>query len=145
MQGKSTEAEVYNPAFFESEKEASRIGAEVIVPLVMKLSTPTSVIDLGCGTGDWLAAFKDAGVQDIRGVDGDWVHRDQLAIAGHAFTVHDLTRAYLDDRRYDLAVSLEVAGGLPPQSGQWLVQSLTDLAPVVLFSSAIPHQDADTK
>jgi hypothetical protein len=136
-------AEIYTPAFYESEKETSRISAEVVVPLVMSWAAPTSVIDLGCGPGDWLAVFQGAGVQEIRGIDGDWVQQDQLAIPAHAFRVHDLTRPYVADRCYDLAMSLEVTQGMPPPAGQSLVNSLTDLAPVVLFSSAIPHQGGE--
>ena len=41
---------------------------------------------------------------------------------------------------YDLAISLEVAEHLTEKSGQRLVRLLTNLAPVVLFSAAIPGQ-----
>src|SRR5208283_2885437 len=39
-----------------------------------------------------------------------------------------------------LAMSLEVAEHLPPQSAKGFVDCLTRLAPVVLFSAAIPFQ-----
>lgn len=41
---------------------------------------------------------------------------------------------------YDLAVCLEVAEHLPAGAGDGLVRTLCDLAPVVLFSAAVPGQ-----
>jgi hypothetical protein len=130
----------YSSEFYQREKNKSRISAEAVVPLVMDWVTPASVIDLGCGIGEWLAVFNKAGVQQIRGVDGNWVPQDELVIPQHAFTEQDLTISYISERRYDLAMSLETAEHLPPESGQSLVRSLTDLAPIVLFSAAIPDQ-----
>ncbi len=43
-------------------------------------------------------------------------------------------------RRFDLALCLEVAEHLPAGSADLLVKTLTDLAPVVLFSAAHPAQ-----
>jgi hypothetical protein len=133
----------YTRAYYELEKNSARTSAEVIAPLVMRWVSPTSVIDLGCGVGSWLAVFKEAGVQEIHGVDGDYIQRDQLAISEDAFTSYDLANPYVSGRSYDMAMSLEVAGRLPPEAAQLHVHSLTNLAPVVLFSSAIPHQPGD--
>lgn len=43
-------------------------------------------------------------------------------------------------RNFDLAVSLQVAEHLPPSSAKGFIDSLAKLAPVVLFSAAIPLQ-----
>jgi SAM-dependent methyltransferase len=101
---------------------------------------PAAVVDVGCGTGIWLAAFRDAGVAHIRGVDGDWVDRSALEVAQDAFTSADLSAPFDLGERFDLAVSLEVAEHLPPTSADGFIASLTALAPVVLFSAAIPWQ-----
>ncbi|MDW8444469.1 MAG: hypothetical protein RML45_09315 [Acetobacteraceae bacterium] len=44
------------------------------------------------------------------------------------------------DRRFDLALSLEVAEHLPPERAAGFVADLVRLAPAVLFSAAIPLQ-----
>jgi hypothetical protein len=44
------------------------------------------------------------------------------------------------DRRFDLAISLEVGEHLPPHEADRFVETLAALAPVVLFSAAVPHQ-----
>jgi SAM-dependent methyltransferase len=130
----------YGKAFYNKIRESSLNSARCVVPLVLDLVRPRSIIDLGCGTGTWLSVFADAGVGDIAGVDGPHVDLDQLAIPRSHFTAHDLSKPFMAQRQYDLAVSLEVAEHLPPESAVDFVHSLVRLAPVVLFSAAAPHQ-----
>lgn len=44
------------------------------------------------------------------------------------------------DRKFDLAISLEVAEHLKESVSKRFIDSLTNLAPVVLFSATIPYQ-----
>lgn len=127
-------------ADYEKQVDISRRSANVIIPIILEYYHPTSVVDVGCGIGAWLAAVRDQGINDILGVDGQWVPLDKLAIPLHDFTVADLRKKFNMTRRYDLAISLEVAEHLPEESAEQFVSSLTSLAPVVLFSAAIPHQ-----
>ncbi len=76
----------------------------------------------------------------VRGIDGDYVDKSRLQIAPECFTAADLTRPLVLNERYDLALCLEVAEHLDPASGAGLVHALTALAPVVLFSAAVPGQ-----
>lgn len=130
----------YDRAFYEPLLEGAQRSAEIVVPIVLGLVPARSVCDVGCGTGVWLAAFARHGVADIRGYDGDHVPRDMLAIPEDAFTPADLAQPLDAGRSFDLAVSLEVAEHLPPECARGFVASLTRLAPVVLFSAAIPNQ-----
>lgn len=110
------------------------------MPQLIQWFSPTSVIDLGCGIGEWLAEFEAAGVGDIQGVDGTYVDRKQLAIPNSAFKAHDFVEHLEIGRRYDLAMSVEVAEHLEADHGASLVRSLVEAADVVLFSAAAPHQ-----
>jgi SAM-dependent methyltransferase len=107
---------------------------------MVELAHPGSVVDVGCGTGDWLAAFRDLGVERVLGVDGDWVPRDQLQIDPDDFVAADLRRGVGIEERFDLALCLELVEHLPAESASGLVADLTRLAPVVLFSAAVPGQ-----
>jgi SAM-dependent methyltransferase len=130
----------YTRAFFARQREHARSSAETVVPLVLELTGARSVVDVGCGTGTWLAAFAAHGIADVFGVDGAYVDADALEIARERFLAHDLTRPLELPRRFDLVVSLEVAEHLPADDAATLVESLTGLGPIVLFSAAIPGQ-----
>lgn len=130
----------YTPRYYSAFGGGSRSSALVLVPMLMEWFGPRSVIDLGCGIGEWLATFARAGVAEIRGVDGDYVDRAQLAIPEEAFQTHDFAAPYRPGRRYDLAMSLEVAEHLEEAQGEALVGSLVASADVVVFSAAPPHQ-----
>jgi SAM-dependent methyltransferase len=108
--------------------------------MLMDALHPRSVIDVGCGTGTFLAAFREAGVTDVWGVDGDYVDRGHLEIPAASFDAVDLNKPFHRDRTYDLALSLEVAEHLEPARSESFVEDLTRLAPVVCFSAAIPGQ-----
>jgi SAM-dependent methyltransferase len=133
-------SELYTKAFYDSLRDAVLGSAEVIVPLALQLVPVSSVVDVGCGEGTWLAAFKKFGVDDILGLDGDHVDRSALRISGEQFQAIDLTKAFKLNRSFDLAVCLEVAEHLPAECAPVFVECLTRLAPVVLFSAAIPYQ-----
>jgi SAM-dependent methyltransferase len=130
----------YSTEFFTDQMTASRESADLIAGICQDLLHPGSVVDIGCGVGTWLAAFKAIGVADIAGYDGDWVDRQLLQISAEAFHTADLNQRLSIDRRYDLALSLETAEHLQPQRSETLVADLVALAPAVLFSAAIPHQ-----
>lgn len=128
------------PAYFYGEiAESGRRTAKVVVPLILDLVAPRSVVDVGCGAGVWLSVFAEQGIDDYLGIDGFWAWTS-LEIPKHRFEAHDLAQPFELPRRFDLVVCLEVAEHLPPQSAAPLVRSLTTLGPVVLFSAAIPYQ-----
>src|SRR5256885_16721965 len=128
----------YNPKFYR-ELASAQESAREILPLVLELVNPASVIDIGCGTGKWLAIAHELGVREILGIDGPWV-KAQLAIPPGMFVEHDLSTPLKLDRRFDLALSLEVAEHLSASAARGFVRSLSDAADVVLFSAAIPGQ-----
>ncbi len=120
----------YNEWFFEEEGRVAAQSAAVVVPWLVSEVGPTSAVDVGCGTGEWVAALRGLGV-DAFGVDGfaplvPWLERA------------DLTEGY-DCSGYDLAISLEVAEHLPSESAEPLVEGLC-AARVVLFSAATVGQ-----
>lgn len=138
--GRGTFLTTYDERFFEELREGARRSARVIVPLVVRRLGPRSVVDVGCGLGTWLAVFVENGVVDVVGIDGDYVDPARLEIPPERFVAHDLSTPLRLERRFDLAVSLEVAEHLPVDRAATFVDSLTALAPFVLFSAAIPFQ-----
>lgn len=111
-----------------------------VAPIVLELVRPASVVDIGCGLGEWLAAFQEYGVDDILGIDGDYIDRRMLYIPQENFKTFDLNKPFMLSRTFDLAICLEVAEHIEPENATGFIGSLTRLAPVVLFSAAIPLQ-----
>lgn len=130
----------YTPAFFQAISDGSTRSARVVVPLLMSLVRPKSVVDVGCGRGKWLAVFRDAAVTELLGIDGPYVDLARTDLAANEFIRHDLTKPLAVGRVFDLAVSLEVAEHLPAEAADGFVALLASLAPVVAFSAAIPGQ-----
>jgi hypothetical protein len=130
----------YNKLFYAVQARRSGESAGAVVPIVVDLLHPTSVVDVGCGIGAWVAQFLELGVTDCTGIDGPWVPRGQLRIPEENFLVRDLTEDIDLPRRYDLVTSLEVAEHMSRQYERRFVATLTSLGDVVLFSAAVPHQ-----
>jgi len=87
-----------------------------------------------------LEVFRNHHIDDILGVDGEWVPAKLLQIPRACFLAHDLMKPIEINRRFDLAVSLEVAEHLDRDSARRFIQTLVKLSSVVLFSAAIPYQ-----
>ena len=133
--------EPYDAAFFASIGARTLRSARQVCPLVLSFFPVKSVVDVGCGEGNWLRAFLENGVPQVLGIDGDYVDRSRLMIPQERFLSRDLTKAIpADVGRFDLAVSLEVAEHLSSDCAGQFVASLAALSDMVLFSAAIPGQ-----
>ncbi|UCH88192.1 MAG: class I SAM-dependent methyltransferase [Thermoplasmata archaeon] len=130
----------YDSDFYKHHQEMSASSAGEIVPLVLELVRPKRVVDVGCGLGTWLSVFRKNGIEDILGIDGEWVDPKMLLIPEDKFRRANLKEPLKLDRTFDLVVSLEVAEHLPEEHAETFVSSLTGLGPVILFSAAIPFQ-----
>ena len=130
----------YDFEFFRTFRSGSLASARIIVPIILELLAPRSVVDVGCGIGTWLSVFQEHGVDDVIGVDGGYIDRDELFIDPARYVGHDLEQPLRLDRCFDLALSLEVAEHLAPEAAATFVESLVNIAPAILFSAAIPHQ-----
>jgi SAM-dependent methyltransferase len=136
---------VYTEDFFTGQSEGSRRSAAAVVPVVRSLvGDVSSVLDVGCGVGTWLAEWKRSGAGDsttVTGYDGDYVDRSALQIAADEFVPVDLADpASVPRRRADLTMSVEVAEHLDAGQADAFVDLLTSTSDLLLFSAAIPLQ-----
>lgn len=130
----------YDANFYEQHREGGVASARVIVPRLRTLFRPSSVLDVGCGTGAFLAEFARCGVSECVGVDGEYVPIEHLMIRPDQFRSADLTASLDLGRRFDLVISLEVAEHLPESAARDFVRSLARHGDVVVFSASIPGQ-----
>nr|WP_314258048.1 class I SAM-dependent methyltransferase [uncultured Devosia sp.] len=132
-------ASLYPAGFYDNRRAHTAHAARRLLAALPSGLARTSVADIGCGTGTWLAAALHDGAQHAFGIEGDWVKPEMLDDPRIAFAPQDLEQRFTGPN-VDLAISLEVAEHLSPQRAQTFVADLVALAPAVLFSAAIPGQ-----
>lgn len=130
---------LYEDKFYELEKAVSLSNAEIILPYILNKIECTSIVDFGCGVGEWLNVAKNLGVTEVLGLDGEYA-REHITISDHEFFAVDFTKDVQLNKRYDLAISLEVAEHLPLESSKHFIHTITSYSDIVLFSAAIPGQ-----
>lgn len=119
----------------------NKIAPQIILPHIFKLISVNSVVDVGCGLATWISVCEDLGVTDVMGIDGDYVDLSLLAVEKASFVSADLRMPISLNRRFDLAICLEVAEHLPLESADNLIDTLTNHSDNILFSAALPNQD----
>jgi SAM-dependent methyltransferase len=134
--------EDYNIDFFKLQHNESYISAKEILPLVLDLTHPESILDVGCGSGAWLKAYEElTNSNRYKGIDGDYVDSSSLIISNEHFITKNLEAEFDLQERFDLVLSLEVAEHLHEEYATTFVKSLTMHSDIVLFSAAIPGQE----
>jgi SAM-dependent methyltransferase len=134
---------VYTDAFFDYIDAESLLSAQGLIGSGLDWLSPRSVLDVGCGRGPWLQYWREAGAEEVAGIDGDYVDRGKLRIPRGCFAAKDLSRPFDLGRRFDLVESLEVAEHLPPASSENFAASLCAHGDIILFSAAVPGQGGE--
>lgn len=129
---------IYDREFFLKHSAGSTAAARNILPPLVDRWRPVTSIDVGCGSGEWVAVLDSLGVR-CTGIDGTHVPID---VRPALFLAVDLTNPTFGREldAVDLVVCVEVAEHLPESSADSLVEQLTTLSSIVLFSAAIPGQ-----
>ena len=131
----------YSESFFLDRSTITLSSTQAVLGLLWDGLQPESVLDVGCGTGTWLAECKRRGATRVLGVDGPWVPSRHLEVGGDEFLAHDLSESMPADLgEFDVALCIEVAEHLPPRRGDELVRLLASRAGVVVFSAAVEGQ-----
>ena len=132
---------MYGQDFYDSQIFGSLQSAQIFLYHLFSIwGVPESVADIGCGRGAWLATCRDFGVRRTVGVDGDWNSQAAMLDPGVEFHPANLEKRLTLTGPFDLAISLEVAEHLRPESSDAFVESLSSLSDVVLFGAAFSGQ-----
>jgi len=130
----------YNANFYEKQAEGSYQSAKVILGILFKSIKVRSIVDVGCGVGTWLRAAKELGCKECLGIEGDWVVNEIRQKNGIKIKTQNLENKIQVSKKYDLAISMEVAEHLNPQRAESFIRDLCRCSDIVLFSAAVPGQ-----
>lgn len=130
------------PIYIHKEDVHNLQSPREIVPLLIKLFSPKSVVDIGCGLGTFLHEFYKNGVDDYLGIDGQWVDKDKLSkyINLDNFKIMNFDENITLNKKYDLALCLEVIEHINEKYADRMVRNLSNISDVIVFSAAIPFQ-----
>jgi SAM-dependent methyltransferase len=129
---------IYHHDYYEQTVEGPAAkSAPIMAASILEAFHPRTVIDVGCGTGALLDAFRHLSCE-VYGLEYSdaalaFCHKRQLPVRKF-----DVTRDQIDGTRYDLAVSFEVAEHLPSWTAARYVDLLCRLSPLIVMSAATP-------
>jgi hypothetical protein len=135
--GAAPEPPAETDEFHPQIRAGSVRSAAAVAAVVQELVQARSVVDVGGGEGWWASAFARLGASAVS-IDNAAL---PAAAPGVTHIRRDLRRPFGRELEApDLVLCLEVAEHLEPTVGDHLVGELCALAPVVLFSAAVPGQ-----
>lgn len=133
--------EYYNDAFYEDQAKFSYQSAQIVLKYVFEhLVSATSLLDIGCGTGSWLSAATKLGVKNILGLDSSSSAANKLMIDKKNWKQTDISQPISLHRKFDLAMSMEVAEHINVDLHECFINNLTRHADTIIFSAALPYQ-----
>ncbi len=134
--------DVYDQEFFSTNQWEGLRHAEWFCPLLQEIFHPRSVVDVGCGTGHFVKAMLDRGIFAM-GLEGAPA-AIALALSPNVKQC-DLRQPFtlpwgMDVRKFDLAISIEVAEHIEGEYAGVFVDTLTSLSDTVVLTAAPPGQ-----
>lgn len=132
----------YSAAFFRTIDERDARSFSVMASTIIDRLAPSSVVDVGCGSGALLAELARRGVR-TRGLEGSEPGVASTRRRGIEVQQSDLTKPFVLDETFDVATSFEVAEHLPESVADQFVAGLTSGPDLLVFSAATPGQGGE--
>ncbi len=131
---------IYNRAIMYGFLQNGRKAAPCVIDAIcQRYPFIQSAVDLGCGPGAYVEAFRRHGVA-CTGYEYSQIARqlgrDKLGVIIQPFDLN----THIVMAQADVAISLEVAEHIPPILGDRLVALAAQAATLVIFSAARPGQ-----
>lgn len=133
---------MYDEKYYRKHEKGSYCSAIHILEYLQTFLSIHSIIDFGCGMGTWgrAALDLDMKINDFLGIDQHKYDESYMAIAQKNYMTYDLRKSFNINRKYDLAISVEVAEHIPSIYSDIFVKNICLHSDVILFSAALPFQ-----
>lgn len=128
----------YDDKFYEVVTRSAIQSGEILIPIIQEVFKITSVLDVGCGQGGWLKSWLNNNVDNIYGIDGNYVDLNKLAVPREYFYPADLSRPLNLNKQFDLVQSLEVAEHIGENYDDVFIDNIVRHGKLVMFSAAYP-------
>jgi len=132
------DTKIYDQIFFNNTLKLESPSAKAFVSIIIKYFQPKSVIDIGCGIGIYLAEMEKNNIK-ILGYDGSPA-AIKGSLVGKKIKLYDLCKPLKLKLKFDLCLCLEVAEHLEKKYAKTLVNSLSELSNIIIFTAATPGQ-----
>jgi SAM-dependent methyltransferase len=116
---------------------------KLLAKFIVKKAWPEvkSIVDYGCGAGWLLYYLKEYGPADVAGIEPNKAALSVMDKGIKPLVKFRTLKGYINlNRKYDMAICLEVAEHLDERYADRLVDNLTKNTDLVVFSAAPPGQ-----
>lgn len=141
QQDELSHQQTYDDKFYEFVEESATWSRDAMADSIVRDLAPRNVLDIGCGTGTLLEAFRLRNVQ-VDGLEysdaGIAVCRQRELLVNKFDIGRDRLTTRLRNR--DVVISFEVAEHLPPELADRYVKLLTTASDTIVMSAATPGQ-----
>jgi SAM-dependent methyltransferase len=133
------EADRYDSEFYDKHVKYYQKGLESYRNFLLDDCKATSVVDVGCGMGDWIAPLQDK--VSVLGIDFSVGAVEKQQLKPENFMKHDLTKPINSVSPRDVVCSLEVYEHIMPEHEDTYLSNLMAFSPrLVVISCAPPGQ-----
>lgn len=131
----------YSKTYYEGIEAANSRAYDLLAQALVAVFHPSSVVDVGCGSGGISIALRNHGVRDIFPFDFSQASVAMAKSRGLLLAQRlDLTRAQRVPAEGDLCICLEVAEHIPQKYEGHVAFLLSQLSPHLVFTAAPPGQ-----
>jgi hypothetical protein len=131
----------YKKSFFKNRHRLNW-RAPIVCKAIKKIINPSDVVDVGCATGDLVAAYEQLGISSW-GIEGSENCIEFLECERSKVIIHDLRMpliTLMEDPKFDLVTCFEVAEHIEPEYADIFIDNLRKLSDKILISAAPPGQ-----
>lgn len=140
--GRASHDEIYDARYYDYVDRLAAEAAPTMAASLLEMFAPATVVDVGCGTGAFLAEMQRRGAR-VHGLEYSDAGVARTRAKGLGVSQFDLgsdVRPDLPHAQFELVTSFEVAEHLPAQLADRYLDTLVSLGRRVVMTAAVPGQ-----